>query len=185
MLLKKFNKILLMLFTIGLLYSCGETKDLEETEENTDDQNSVRLTGEIAETVLPSVVAYYNETKDGIKRVLGFEAKSDSKSKYLAVVFEANDGDIFEANFHYEGEYNKTPLSLKHPFIVVCEGSDDCFNCGFKVTPEGTVCGCNDDTKVSPCMLTVDHIMDFDFYENYHKKGLELIKELNNKRLSK
>jgi hypothetical protein len=174
--LAKLLKITVLSITIGLLISaCNENKDNPEVEAKQNSEKSVQP--DYVKTTLPSILGYIFETYNGISRVISHEAKSDSKSKYIAVVFETTQGDISAINYHYEGEYNQTELTQHHPFLVVCKKDNDCSDCGFQVTDEGTICGCNDKTKESPCMLEIDHVTDYDFYGNYHELGIGLIDE--------
>jgi hypothetical protein len=167
----------LLILGISLaIISCNEQdKPVQEPEEE-----SVNMAhGDYESSVLPSIVGYFNEVKGGISRLISYEAKSDSKSKYLAVILETSNADIISVNFHYEGQYNQSELSMSHPFIVICESDENCNNCGFKETAEGTICACNEQNNENPCMLSIDHVTDFDFYDNYHELGKELIPNLS------
>lgn len=169
---RKFNLIILIL-SVFIILSCNESEEIPGDE--TVDLQSNISESEYVEKILPSIIGYFNEAKGGLHKVISHSAKSDSKSKYINVIFETTSSEIAEVNFHYEGEYNQTSLSVHNPFMVICEAHDDCNNCGFKTTDEGTVCGCNIEGRESPCQLTIDHIIDFDFYANYHQVGLELM----------
>ncbi|MDT3738161.1 MAG: hypothetical protein RO257_01530 [Candidatus Kapabacteria bacterium] len=168
-----------LLFTF-LITSCNETKDLPE---ETPEQNKQGVTsGDYVQSALPSLVGYISEKKGGISQIISHELKSDLKSSFVALIYKTDKGDIGAVNFHFSGEYNKTGLSVKHPFIVSCESDDDCNSCGFKTTDEGTVCGCGLEGKSSPCLLAVDHVTDYDFFANYNDSGLEIIKKLGEKK---
>jgi hypothetical protein len=171
------KKIGLIFFTAALLFvmSCTEKKELPE--ENQDAPKTNVDIGKYSQTVLPSLIGYIYETYNGIGKIISYELKSDNKSQFIALVFQKTDSGIQSINFHFEGEYNGTKLSVNNPFLVICECDDLCKDCGFKTTAEGVVCGCMNEKVDSPCVLTIDHITDFDFYANYHKMGLDLFKE--------
>jgi hypothetical protein len=163
-----------LVIALNFITSCDETKEIpEETVDNikTVDESDYK------KSVLPSIIGYIFETKNGIAEVISQELKSDDKSTFAALVIKLASGEVMSVNFHFKGEYNQTELSLNHPFIVICESDGDCKNCGFKTTDVGVECACAEKGKSSPCMLTIDHITDFDFYENYHSIGLELVDE--------
>lgn len=170
--MKKYA-ILILIINFVFLSSCREEIDLpKENQENPKTEVNI---GEYTNTVLPSLIAYADETYNGIEKIISYELKSDNKSQFIAMIFKKTNGDIQAINFHFDGEYNGSKLSVNHPFIVICESDGKCKDCGFKTTDVGVVCGCNDPKIESPCILTIDHIDDIDFYANFHEKGLELI----------
>ncbi|MBX3043970.1 MAG: hypothetical protein KIT33_08345 [Candidatus Kapabacteria bacterium] len=174
-----FKFIILVLLSVSMIISCSETEKVIEDETDNSNAEVSKFDGDFTKSIIPSTIAYFNEVKGGLSRVISFEEKSDSKSKYVSFVMETTKGEIFQANVHYEGEYNQSELTALHPFIVICESDDDCKNCGFQTTEEGTMCGCNTPGSESPCVLSIDHVTDYNFYINYHDLGMDLLDLLN------
>lgn len=175
MLANLFKTFALLITVPLIIVSCSGQKDKSELDAKSKAEQNENQ--DYLKTTMPSLLGYIHETYNGISRVISYEDKSDRKSKYIAIVFETTQGDISAINYHYEGEYNNSVLTQQHPFLVLCKKDNGCKDCGFQVTDEGTICGCNDKTNENPCMLEIDHITDFDFYANYHELGIDLVKE--------
>lgn len=174
-LIRKYSAV--FVFSLFLLVSCNEKNEaIKEEQKEVNEPKGV--SGPYTKQILPSLIGYIFESQGGIGKVISYENTSDNKSKYIAFTYETVNGEIESINYHYEGNYNNSELSVQHPFLVLCVSDADCKDCGFIVSEEGTMCGCNDKSKESPCYLKIDHITDFDFYANYHDLGLELLGEL-------
>lgn len=167
------------------LSSCGEQKEQPEnlTEKYSKEELSKVLkevpSGDYVSTGLPAAVGYLSDKKGIIRKLISHEMKQDSKSKYIAVMYETSDASIETINVHFEGEYNGNKLSWNHPYIFICEKFEDCNNCSFSVSSEGTVCGCMVAEKNSPCFLNTDYISEYDFYDKYFDTGKNILTRLN------
>ncbi|GAB1370522.1 hypothetical protein MASR1M45_05830 [Candidatus Kapaibacterium sp.] len=168
----------ILIFVVGLLFiSCGEgKKDSPEAPKQSADAKIDKAN--YTQTILPSLIGYIYETYNGIGNIISHELKKDNKSTFIALVYQKADGKIQSVNFHFEGNYNNTELTINHPFLVLCNCDKACDDCRFTTNEENQVmCGCNKSEIESPCDLEIDHITDFDFYANYHDLGLEISRE--------